>query len=148
MVKMVASITLVILVFTAHCHGDSSLFSPSCSVHLPQQDSINDDECAPTSQKINTHCDNNNQHTPTTHTTAQPRTMLDINLFLKERGGDPEIVRESQRRRHAPVELVDEIIELYNQWKTSKDVMQNTGLVIHDTNCYHSTCSSFQLGSS
>ncbi|KAG0355493.1 Cytosolic seryl-tRNA synthetase [Podila minutissima] len=46
--------------------------------------------------------------------------MLDINLFLKERGGDPEIVRESQRRRHAPVELVDEIIELYNEWKTTR----------------------------
>ncbi|KAF9378632.1 Cytosolic seryl-tRNA synthetase, partial [Podila verticillata] len=46
--------------------------------------------------------------------------MLDINLFLKERGGDPEIVRESQRRRHAPVELVDEIIELYHEWKTTR----------------------------
>ncbi|KAG0083071.1 Cytosolic seryl-tRNA synthetase [Podila epicladia] len=46
--------------------------------------------------------------------------MLDINIFLKERGGDPEIVRESQRRRHAPVELVDEIIDLYNEWKTTR----------------------------
>ncbi|CAO2649489.1 Nn.00g068740.m01.CDS01 [Neocucurbitaria sp. VM-36] len=36
--------------------------------------------------------------------------MLDINDFIKERGGDPEKIRESQRKRHAPLEIVDEII--------------------------------------
>lgn len=43
--------------------------------------------------------------------------MLDINLFLEERGGEPELIRESQRRRHESVELVDEIIALYEDWK-------------------------------
>jgi len=39
--------------------------------------------------------------------------MLDVNDFIKERGGDPEKVRESQRRRHAPVEVVDEVISMF-----------------------------------
>ncbi|KDN59910.1 putative seryl-tRNA synthetase [Colletotrichum sublineola] len=34
--------------------------------------------------------------------------MLDLQDFIKERGGDPDKIRESQRRRHAPVEIVDE----------------------------------------
>lgn len=46
--------------------------------------------------------------------------MLDINLLLKERGGDPELVKESQRRRGAPVEVVDEILEKYKEWVKSE----------------------------
>lgn len=42
--------------------------------------------------------------------------MLDINLFRVEKGGNPELIRESQRRRNASVELVDEIIALDQQW--------------------------------
>ena len=42
--------------------------------------------------------------------------MLDINLFLTERGGEPDLVRESQRRRHDSVEIVDEIIALYKKY--------------------------------
>ncbi|KAJ3330471.1 Cytosolic seryl-tRNA synthetase [Blyttiomyces sp. JEL0837] len=41
---------------------------------------------------------------------------LDINLFRASKGGDPEIIRESQRRRFQPIEVVDEIIELDNDW--------------------------------
>ncbi len=33
------------------------------------------------------------------------------------RGGDPEIVREAQRRRFANVEQVDKVIELDNEWR-------------------------------
>ncbi|KAJ1689203.1 hypothetical protein LUZ63_013358 [Rhynchospora breviuscula] len=43
--------------------------------------------------------------------------MLDINLFRAEKGFDPEIVRESQRRRYASVEIVDEIINLDKEWR-------------------------------
>ncbi|VAI61526.1 unnamed protein product [Triticum turgidum subsp. durum] len=43
--------------------------------------------------------------------------MLDINLFRKEKGGDPELVRQSQRSRFAPVELVDEVIVLDEAWR-------------------------------
>lgn len=34
-----------------------------------------------------------------------------------EKGGDPEIVRESQRRRFKDVALVDKVIELDEQWR-------------------------------
>jgi seryl-tRNA synthetase len=43
---------------------------------------------------------------------------IDINLFREEKGGNPEIVRESQRRRGASVELVDLVIELDKKWRT------------------------------
>ncbi|KAG0229301.1 Cytosolic seryl-tRNA synthetase [Actinomortierella wolfii] len=46
--------------------------------------------------------------------------MLDINLFIEERGGEPELIRESQRRRGASVEVVDEIIALYQDWVKSR----------------------------
>jgi len=42
--------------------------------------------------------------------------MLDIALFREDKGGNPEKVRESQRRRHAPVEWVDEVIALDKEW--------------------------------
>uniref|UniRef100_A0A2N9EUZ9 serine--tRNA ligase n=1 Tax=Fagus sylvatica TaxID=28930 RepID=A0A2N9EUZ9_FAGSY len=43
--------------------------------------------------------------------------MLDINLFRVEKGGNPEIIRESQRRRFANVDIVDEIIAIDKQWR-------------------------------
>ena len=35
--------------------------------------------------------------------------MLDINLLRVEKGGNPELVKESQRRRFADVALVDKV---------------------------------------
>lgn len=43
--------------------------------------------------------------------------MLDINLFRTEKGGNPELIRESQRRRYADVTVVDKVIELDNEWR-------------------------------
>lgn len=43
--------------------------------------------------------------------------MLDINLFRAEKGNDPERIRESQRRRFASVEVVDEVIRLDQEWR-------------------------------
>ncbi|KAL8129163.1 hypothetical protein V2J09_018318 [Rumex salicifolius] len=43
--------------------------------------------------------------------------MLDINLFRAEKGGNPEIIRDSQRRRFASVEVVDEIILLDQEYR-------------------------------
>ncbi|XP_062216448.1 serine--tRNA ligase-like [Phragmites australis] len=43
--------------------------------------------------------------------------MLDINLFRTDKGGNPELIRESQRSRFAPVELVDEVIALDRAWR-------------------------------
>lgn len=45
--------------------------------------------------------------------------MLDINLLLEDRGGNPEAVKESQRRRGAPTEVIDEIIAEYKGWTSS-----------------------------
>jgi seryl-tRNA synthetase len=44
--------------------------------------------------------------------------MLDINLLLEERGGNPELVKESQKRRGGSVEIIDEIIAEYKEWTT------------------------------
>jgi seryl-tRNA synthetase len=44
--------------------------------------------------------------------------MLDIGLFRAGRpGGNPDLVRESQRKRFAKVELVDQVIEADEQWR-------------------------------
>ncbi|CAE6124100.1 unnamed protein product [Arabidopsis arenosa] len=42
---------------------------------------------------------------------------MDINLFREEKGNNPEIIRESQRRRFANVEIVDEIIKHDKEWR-------------------------------
>ncbi|KAK4042904.1 hypothetical protein C8A01DRAFT_44120 [Parachaetomium inaequale] len=39
--------------------------------------------------------------------------MLDVNDFIVERGGNPDKIRESQRKRFAPVEAVDEVIAMW-----------------------------------
>lgn len=45
--------------------------------------------------------------------------MLDVVDFIEERGGDPKKIKESQRRRFAPEEAVDEVIALYEDHRTS-----------------------------
>lgn len=42
--------------------------------------------------------------------------MIDINLFRVERGGNPELIRVSQRKRNASVEVVDEIVTIDKEW--------------------------------
>ena len=37
---------------------------------------------------------------------------IDINLLRVSRGGNPDLVRQSQKNRFASVELVDEVVEL------------------------------------
>ena len=55
--------------------------------------------------------------------TSRPKqhhiSMLDVSDFIKERGGDPQKVRESQRRRNAPESAVDEVIALYEDHRKS-----------------------------
>ena len=40
-------------------------------------------------------------------------TMLELNDFVSDRGGNPNAIKESQRRRFASEEAVDEIVRLY-----------------------------------
>lgn len=57
------------------------------------------------------------------HTTCTCR-MLDISLFRAGRpGGDPDRVRESQRKRFADVGLVEQVIELDEQWRKCNNVI-------------------------
>jgi len=42
--------------------------------------------------------------------------MLDINLFRVEKGGNPELIRQSQLKRGASVEVVDQVIALDKEW--------------------------------
>lgn len=42
--------------------------------------------------------------------------MIDINLLRVDKGGNPDVVRESQRKRNASVTLVDEVIGLDKEW--------------------------------
>lgn len=41
--------------------------------------------------------------------------MLDINDFIVARGGNPDRIKESQRRRGKPEEIVDQVIELFEE---------------------------------
>lgn len=42
---------------------------------------------------------------------------VDINLFRKDKGGDPDLVRKSEAVRCRDGKLVDEVIELDEQWR-------------------------------
>jgi seryl-tRNA synthetase len=41
--------------------------------------------------------------------------MLDLADFVSDRGGDPNKIKESQRKRFAPENVVDEVITLYEE---------------------------------
>lgn len=45
--------------------------------------------------------------------------MLDVADFIVEKGGDPNKIRESQRRRYAPTETVDQVIDLFESHRRS-----------------------------
>lgn len=45
--------------------------------------------------------------------------MLDIIDFVAERGGNPKAIKESQERRYAPQEVVDEVYEMYEDHRRS-----------------------------
>ncbi|KAI1439172.1 seryl-tRNA synthetase [Xylaria sp. CBS 124048] len=45
--------------------------------------------------------------------------MLDITDFIASRGGDPEKIKQSQKKRNEPTELVDTIIDLFEVHRTT-----------------------------
>ena len=49
--------------------------------------------------------------------------VLDIDLFRTEKGGDPEKMRENQRKRFKSVELVEFIVEKDNQWRQREFIL-------------------------
>ncbi|KAK4292584.1 hypothetical protein Pmani_034672 [Petrolisthes manimaculis] len=62
--------------------------------------------------------------------------MLDIVLFREDQGGQPEKVRESQRRRFKDVAVVDKVIEVDTKWRAARhrgDLLNRMGNVISKT---------------
>lgn len=43
--------------------------------------------------------------------------VLDLDLFRTDKGGDPELVRETQRKRFKDVTLVDKLISADTEWR-------------------------------
>lgn len=54
--------------------------------------------------------------------------VLDIKDFIKDQGGNPEAIRESQRRRYAPESAVDDIINLFEDHKKSRSEIMISAL--------------------
>lgn len=51
---------------------------------------------------------------------------LDINLFRKDKGKDPNVVKESEKRRFRDTALVDKVIDLDTQWRKKRYDMDQT----------------------
>jgi seryl-tRNA synthetase len=47
---------------------------------------------------------------------------LDVTSFIDSKGGNSEEIRESQRKRGHSVELVDEVIQMYQDWVKSRSI--------------------------
>jgi seryl-tRNA synthetase len=56
---------------------------------------------------------------------------LDVLTFLSEKGGDPEVIKESQRKRGHSVEIVDEVISMYSDWVKRE---HQSNIFVDDTN--------------
>ena len=41
---------------------------------------------------------------------------LDVLHFILEKGGNPDEIRESQRKRGLPEDIVDEVARMYGEW--------------------------------
>ena len=59
---------------------------------------------------------------------------IDINLLRTEKGGKPEEVKKSQKNRWAKEELVDEVIDLDEQWRKSNYKMETLKMEFGQTN--------------
>ena len=58
-------------------------------------------------------------------------------VSFTEKGGDPELVKESQRRRYADTSLVDKVVELDGQWRD--------GALLAPPFCCDSSCAGILL---
>lgn len=58
---------------------------------------------------------------PSLTLSSRPGTMvLDLDLFRTDKGGDPEIVRDCQRKRFKDVTLVDKLVAADTEWRKCK----------------------------
>lgn len=61
---------------------------------------------------------------------------LDVLHFIDSKGGNSEEIRESQRKRGHSVELVDEVIQMYQDWvKSASNCLLQSGGMLNQTPC-------------
>ncbi|CEG01469.1 Aminoacyl-tRNA synthetase, class II [Ostreococcus tauri] len=53
--------------------------------------------------------------------------MLDVNLLRPDKGGDPDVVRESERRRYRKPEGVDDVLTLDLEWRDARHELDRIG---------------------
>lgn len=51
--------------------------------------------------------------------------VLDIECFRADKGGDPDKVRENQRKRFKDPALVDKVVEADNKWRKLRHELDN-----------------------
>ncbi|XP_070787121.1 serine--tRNA ligase, cytoplasmic-like isoform X1 [Enoplosus armatus] len=51
--------------------------------------------------------------------------VLDLDLFRTDKGGDPEVVRETQRKRFKDVTLVDKLVSADTEWRKCRFTADN-----------------------
>ncbi|XP_026864292.2 serine--tRNA ligase, cytoplasmic isoform X1 [Electrophorus electricus] len=51
--------------------------------------------------------------------------VLDLDLFRADKGGDPELVRETQRKRFKDVSLVDKLVQADTEWRKRRFTADN-----------------------
>ena len=49
--------------------------------------------------------------------TSAVNMVLDLDLFRPDKGGDPDAMRENQRKRFKDVGMVDKVTELDGRWR-------------------------------
>uniref|UniRef100_A0A158Q863 serine--tRNA ligase n=1 Tax=Elaeophora elaphi TaxID=1147741 RepID=A0A158Q863_9BILA len=57
--------------------------------------------------------------------------VLDIDLFREEKGGNPELIRDSQRKRYKDVKLVDDVIDYDQRWRKDRFSADNFNRLIN-----------------
>ena len=49
--------------------------------------------------------------------------VLDLDLFRTDKGGDPELIRETQSKRFKDVSLVDKLVSTDTEWRKRKSLV-------------------------
>ena len=57
--------------------------------------------------------------------------MLDLADFISDRGGNPNKIKESQRKRFAPESAVDEVLALYEEARRGMLLVFNRIYYVH-----------------
>jgi len=62
--------------------------------------------------------------------------MLDLADFITDRGGDPNKIKESQRRRFASEDAVDEVIALFEEARKGESSLETPCLLKPNNVCH------------